>query len=96
MTRSFKDIKSAAIAAKDVVELYKVATESNQKYRKNVIAAQLMSYTAGRAAEADHYFQNVLPAWEAINEEILGMLRVAMEGKSVDEVLEIIEQAEAK
>jgi hypothetical protein len=91
----FAELKAAAVASQSAAELYKIATESNAKYLKNVRTAQLMSFTPGRAAEADHYFQNVLPGWKAINEEILALLRKAMEGKNAEEIAYIIEESEA-
>lgn len=91
----FVELKAAAEAAKSAAELYKIATESNNKYIKNERTAQMISMTHGRAAEAEHYFQNVLPVWKAINEEILAMLRKAMEGKNPEEIAYIIEESEA-
>ncbi|ABF71350.1 p104 [Rhizobium phage 16-3] len=93
MIKTFAALKKDALNASSTVELFRIAKASNDKLRSNVAKAQMMSYTHGRAAEADHYFQNVIPAWQAINNEIHAMLRKAMEGKSAEEVVEIIKEA---
>lgn len=93
MTKTFAAIKQDALNASSTVELFRVAKASNDKLLNNIAKAQMMSYTHGRAAEADHYFQNVIPGWKAINDEIHAMLRKAMEGKSAEEVVGIIKEA---
>lgn len=93
MSKTFASLKQDALNASSTVELFRTAKASNDKLRSNVAKAQMMSYTHGCAAEADHYFQNITPVWEAINNEIHAMLRKAMEGKTADEVVEIIKEA---
>lgn len=91
---TFAELKIAAENAKTAAELYRVADAANKKLLLNVGRAKLMSYTHGRAAEADHFFQNVIPEWNRITNEIFAMLRSAMADKSADEIVAIITSSE--
>jgi len=93
MTKTFTALKSDALAATSPVELFRIAKASNDKLLRNVNKAKLMSYTQGMAAEADHYFQNVIPGWTRINNEIHALLAATMAGKPADEIISIIEEA---
>lgn len=90
-TQTFAALKTAAQNATTFAELYRVAATSNDKYNRNVRTAQMMAHTHGRAAEADHYFQNVLPGWAAINKEIHAMMTRTMVGKSTEEIRSLFE-----
>jgi hypothetical protein len=95
MNKSFAALKTEAAAASSPVELFRIAKASNDKLLHNIGRAQMLSYTHGRAADADHYFQNVIPDWQRINNEIHDMLKTAFAGKSADEVVAIITEAGA-
>lgn len=91
--KSFAELKTAAQNASSAVELFLIAKASNDKLLRNISKAKLMSYTQGRAADADHYFQNVIPGWTLINNEIHDLLRAVMDGKSADDRAAIITKA---
>lgn len=93
MTMTFEALKAAALAAEDEVALFKIVQETSEKYWRNVRTAQFMSYTQGRAAEADHYFQNVLPGWYETTKEIQAIFVKAVDGKTTEEIVEIIKKA---
>jgi hypothetical protein len=90
---TFAQLKTSALAATSNVELFKIAKTSNDKLLRNVNKAKLMSYTHGRAVEAGHYFENVIPGWAKINDEIHSLLRAKMSGMSAAEVITVIEEA---
>jgi hypothetical protein len=90
---TFAQLKTTALSATSALELYKVAKASNDKLLRNVNKAKLMSYTHGRAVEAGHYFENVIPGWAKINDEIHALLRDKMSGMSAAEVIKVIEEA---
>lgn len=93
MTKTFAALKTDAQNASSAVELFRIAKASNDKLLRNINKAKLLSYTHGRAADAHHYFENVLPGWSRINDEIHALLRAAFTGKSTDERLAIINEA---
>lgn len=93
--KSFATLKAEALVASSPVDLFKIAKASNDKLLRNIAKAKLLSYTHGMAAEADHYFQNVIPGWQRINNEIHDLLAAAMSGKSAEEVVSIITEATA-
>lgn len=90
MTKTFAALKTEALAATNPVDLYRIASESAEKLRRNVAKAQFMSYTPGRSADADHYFQNVIPGWTTINNEINALWRAAADKMSKRDLLETI------
>lgn len=87
---TFANLKAAAEAITNPVELFKIAKASNDKLLANIAKAKLLSYSHGRAAEAGHYFENVIPAWSRINKEIHALLASAMNGKTADETVAIV------
>lgn len=93
--QTFASLKTAAQGASSAVELFRIAKASNDKLLRNVNKAKLMSYTNGMAADAHHYFENVIPGWTRINNEIHALLRNAMVGKSAEEITAIIEEVGA-
>jgi hypothetical protein len=95
MTKTFAALKTEAQNASSPVELFRVAKAANDKLLRNVAKAKLLSYTHGAAADASHYFENVIPGWARINDEIHAMLRNVMAGKSADEVVAILKEAGA-
>lgn len=90
MAKTFQTLKAEAQNASSASELFQVAKASNDKLIRNINKAKLMSFQHGRAAEAGHYFENVIPTWSAINDEIHSMLRAAMSGKSAEEIVSIV------
>jgi hypothetical protein len=90
---TFAQLKTAALAATSNVELFRIAKTSNDKLLRNVQKATMMSYTHGRAAEAGHYFENVIPGWSKVNDEIHALLRDKMAGLSAEQVVEVIREA---
>lgn len=90
---TFANLKIAAINASNNVELYKVVDAANGKIRNNIAKAQMLSYTHGAAADADHYFQNVIPGWQKIVNEINTIWTDAVTGKPAEEIVEIIMEA---
>lgn len=90
---TFAALKTAALAATSNVELFRIAKTSNDKLIKNVNRAKLMSYTHGRAVEAGHYFENVIPGWSQINDEIHALLRSRMSSLTAEQVVEVIKEA---
>jgi hypothetical protein len=87
---TFANLKVAAEATTNPVELFKIAKASNDKLLANIAKAKMLSYSHGRAAEAAHYFENVIPGWNCINNEIHALLASAMEGKTADETVAIV------
>jgi hypothetical protein len=87
---TFANLKAAAAATTNPVALFKIAKASNDKLLANIAKAKLLSYSHGRAAEAAHYFENVIPGWTRTNNEIHALLASAMKGKSADETLAVI------
>lgn len=90
---TFAQLKTAALAATSTVELFKIAKTSNDKLLANVAKAKMLAYTPGRAVEAGHYFENVIPGWAQINDEIHALLRDKMGRLSAPEVVKVIEAA---
>lgn len=95
MTKTFATLKTEAAAASSLVDLYRVVNEANGKLIRNINKAKLMSYTHGMAAEADYYFGQVIPGWQAIVNEINAIWTRAASGKPASEIVVIIEEAGA-
>lgn len=90
MNITFAQLKINAEAAADMVALYKVVDTANEKLYRNIKKAQMLSYTHGAAADADHYFQNVIPAWQIIVNEINAIWTAKATGLSAEKIVEII------
>lgn len=95
MTKTFAALKSDALVASSPVDLYRVVKAANEKIRRNIAKAQFLSFTPGAAADADHYFQNVIPGWQATVNEINAIWTAAVTGKPAEEIVEIIVEAGA-
>ncbi len=93
MTKTFAALKTEAESASSPVALYRVVKAANEKIYRNIAKAQFLSFTPGAAADADHYFQNVIPGWQAIVSEINAIWTAAVNGKPADEIVEIITEA---
>jgi hypothetical protein len=93
MNKTFAALKTEAANASSPVELYRIAMVSGEKLQRNIGKAQLLAYTNGRAAEAHHYFENVIPGWQKINNEILAMVHTALNGRTAEEIISIITEA---
>lgn len=94
MTKTFAALKIEAQNASSPVSLYRVVKAANDKIYRNIAKARFLSFTHGAAAEADHYFQNVIPGWQAIVSEINAIWTNAVNGKPAEEIVEIIMAAE--
>ena len=92
---TFAQLKTAAEAATNTVELFRIAKASNDKLMANVAKAKLLSYTHGCAAEAGHYFENVIPGWSRINDEIHDLLTAKLSGLTAEQIVGIINEAAA-
>jgi len=90
---TFAQLKTAALAATSNVELFRIAKASNDKLLANVAKAKLLSYMPGRAVEAGHYFENVIPGWSQTNNEIHALLKAKMATLTAEQVVEIIKEA---
>jgi hypothetical protein len=90
---TFAQLKTAALAATSNVELFRIAKTSNDKLLRNVQKATMMAYTHGRAVEAGHYFENVIPGWSKINDEIHALLTAKMSGLTAEQIVSVIQEA---
>ncbi len=90
MTQTFEALKTSAQNASSLVALYATVKDANEKIHRNIGKAQMLSYSHGRAAEAHHYFQNVIPGWQNTVNEINAIWSKAVKGKSADEIVEIV------
>lgn len=96
MNASFETLLNNTKAANDLVAMYRFVKAANEKLQSNIRKAQFMSYQPGRAADADHYFQNVIPAWQATVNEINAIWTAAVTGKTAEEIVSIMtEEREA-
>lgn len=93
MAKTFAALKAEAEAADDNVSLYRAVDAANGKLYRNINNAKLLSYTHGSAADADHYFQNVIPGWQRIVNDINAIWTSAVAGKSAEEIVSIITRA---
>jgi hypothetical protein len=90
MNKTFAALKIEAETAKDMVSLYRAVNAANTKLYRNIKKAQFLSYTQGAAADADHYFQNVIPAWQIITNEINAIWTAKASKLSAEKIVEII------
>jgi len=93
MQKTFATLRQEAQDAGNPVQLYRVVEAANSKLYRNINKAKLLSYTHGSAADADHYFQNVIPGWRRIVNEINAIWTATVAGKSADEIVSIITEA---
>lgn len=90
MNASFANLLNNTKSANDLGAMYRFVKAANEKLHSNIRKAQFMSYQPGRAAEADHYFQNVIPVWQATVNEINSVWTNAVSGKSAQEIVSIM------
>lgn len=90
MNASFETLLNNTKSANDLVAMYRFVKAANEKLQNNIRKAQFMSYQPGRAADADHYFQNVTPAWQATVNEINAFWAAAVAGKPTEEIVSIM------
>lgn len=93
MPKTFAALKTEAENAPSPVELYRIAKASNDKLLRNINKARFLDCMHGRAAEAGHYFENVIPGWSMTNDEIHAIWSKAANGKSAEELVAIIMEA---
>lgn len=92
-SKTFAALKDEARNASSLPALYRAVDAANGKLYGNIAKAKLLSYTHGAAADADHYFQNVIPGWQRIVSEINAIWTAAVAGKSAEEIVSIITEA---
>jgi len=90
MKSSFETLLNNTKSANDLGAMYRFVKAANEKLHSNIRKAQFMSYQPGRAADADHYFQNVIPGWQATVNEINAFWTNAVSGKSASEIVAIM------
>lgn len=93
MTKTFAALKQEALTASNPVDLFRAVKEAGDKLHLNIAKAQMLSYTHGRAAEAHHYFETIIPGWQAIVNEINAIWTAAVTGKPAEEIVSIIIEA---
>ena len=82
MNASFATMLNNTKSARDLVAMYRFVKEANEKLHSNIRKAQFMAYQPGRAAEADHFFQNVIPGWQDSVNEINSFWTNEVSGKT--------------
>lgn len=87
---TFTELLAAAQKANSPEALYEINVQACDKLRRNIGKAQFMSMMNGRADEAEHYFQNVIPAWQNITNEIGKMFAASVAGMSTEEIVSIV------
>jgi hypothetical protein len=93
MTTTFANLKIATETASTPVEMYRAVKAANEKLFNNIAKAQMLSYSHGRAAEAHHYFETIIPAWKVVVNEINAIWTDAVTGKPAQEIVAIIIEA---
>lgn len=93
MNTTFATLKIATETASSPVEMYRAVKAANEKLFRNISKAQMLSYINGRADEAHHYFNNVIPGWQKTVNEINAIWAAAVSGKPAEEIVAIIEEA---
>jgi hypothetical protein len=93
MTTTFANLKIATETSSSPVEMYRAVKAANEKLFNNIAKAQMLSYSHGRAAEAHHYFETVIPAWQVVVNEINAIWTAAVTGKPAEEIVSIIIEA---
>lgn len=89
MTRKFSEIKALVENETDLVVLYRLVDEACVKLERNIKKLQFMSFTKDSAI-AEHYFQNVVPEWQKIVDEIVSFWTAAVVDLSTEEIVKII------